>query len=185
MSGAVSSGARNDDTTLSLCDLRRQTKKPLSHSVVDIYEAREIPNDKSFQFWGNLKCYLPQEPDTRGGIPDCRPSDQIPLELHSPGKGFVALSYCWKASKGESKRNGKYRIASEMEKVLKVRDIVLDRTFRFIGYKQACGPMLPLWIDSLSIEQEETPEKEIAMQSMDLVYKNCTYAVRCGSTGQT
>jgi hypothetical protein len=64
-----------------------------------------------------------------------------------------------------------------MEKVLKVRDIVLNQTFRFIRYKQACGPMLPLWIDSLSIEQEETPEKEIAMQSMDLVYKNCTYAM--------
>jgi hypothetical protein len=43
-----------------------------------------------------------------------------------------------------------------MEKALKVRDIVLNRTFRFICYKQACGPMLPLWIDSLSIEQEET-----------------------------
>jgi hypothetical protein len=109
----------------------------LLHSVVDIYKAQGISNDKSVQFWDNLKCYLPQEPDTRGGIPDCRLSDQILLELHSPGKGFVALSYCWKASKGESKKTKKYRIASDMEKVLKVRDIVLDQTFRFIRYIRA------------------------------------------------
>jgi hypothetical protein len=58
-----------------------------------------------------------------------------------------------------------------------VRDIVLDRTFCFIRHKQAYGPMLPLWIDYLSIEQEQTPEEDIAMQSMDLVYENCTYVV--------
>ncbi|KAF1828973.1 hypothetical protein BDW02DRAFT_651685 [Decorospora gaudefroyi] len=177
MSDAASSSVRNDDTSLSLCNLRRQTGKPLLHSVVDIYKAHKISNDKSIQFWKDLKCYLPQKPDTRRGFQDRRSSDLIPLELHSPREGFVALSYCWKASIGESKKIKKYRIASEMEKRLKVRDIVLDRTFRFIRYKQACGPMLPLWIDSLSIEQEQTPEKDIAMQSMDLVYKNCTYAV--------
>jgi hypothetical protein len=101
----------------------------------------------------------------------------IPLELHSAGKGFVALSYYWKPSQGETKKRGKYRISSEMEKLLKVRDVVLDRTYQFLRYKQACGVMLPLWIDQLSIDQKKTPEREIAMQSMDLVYKNCTYAV--------
>jgi hypothetical protein len=64
-----------------------------------------------------------------------------------------------------------------MGKLLKVRDVVLDRTFQFLRYQQACGVMLPLWIDQLSIDQKKTPEREIAMQSMDLVYKNCTYAV--------
>ena len=36
-----------------------------------------------------------------------------------------------------------------------------------------------LWIDQLSIDQENKIEKKIAMQSMDLVYKHCTYAVGC------
>ncbi|RMZ67761.1 Heterokaryon incompatibility [Pyrenophora seminiperda CCB06] len=177
MSGSASSSAQNDDTSLSLCELRRRTAKPLLHSVVDIYKSHRKSNDKSIQFWKDLKCYSPQHFDTERRIQDFQPSDRIPLELHSAENGYVALSYCWKPSKGESKKRKKYRIASEMEKRLKVRDIVLDRTFRFIRYKQACGAMLPLWIDQLSIEQEGTPEKDIAMQSMDLVYKKCTYAV--------
>ncbi|KAF2023777.1 hypothetical protein EK21DRAFT_118436 [Setomelanomma holmii] len=177
MSTSASSGAQNDDKSVTLCELRRQTRKPLLHSVVDIYKARNKSNNKSIQFWEDLKRYLPQKPNTRRSIQDHLSFDQIPLELHSPKNGYVALSYCWKRSKGESKKRGMYRIASEMEKPLKVRNIVLDRTFRFIRYKQACRAMLPLWIDQLSIEQEETPEKDIAMQSMDLVYKNCTYAV--------
>jgi hypothetical protein len=177
MSGSVSSSARNDDTSLSLYNLRRRIGKPLLHSIVDIYEAYELPNEKSIKFWKELRCYLPQNPDTRGGFQNRRPSDQIPLELHSSGKGFVALSYCWKLSKGESDMKGKYRIASKMEEQLEVRDIVLDRTFRFICYKQAHGAMLPLWIDELSIDQKNASEREIAMQSMDLVYKTCAYAV--------
>jgi hypothetical protein len=64
-----------------------------------------------------------------------------------------------------------------MDEPLEVRDIVLHRTFRFIRYKQTRGVMLPLWIDQLSIDQKEIPKKEIAMQSMDLVYKICTYVV--------
>jgi hypothetical protein len=177
MSGSVSSSDRDDDTSLSLCDLRRRTGKPLLHSVVDIYKAYKIWNDKSIQFWKYLRCYLPQNLDTGGGFQNPRPSVQIPLELHSPGKGFVALSYRWEPAEGESDKKKKYRIASKMEEELKVRDIVLDRTFRFIRYHQARGTMLPLWIDKLSIDQENTSERETAMQSMDLVYKKCAYAV--------
>jgi hypothetical protein len=178
MSGAAFSNARvNDDTSLSLGNLRRQTGKPLLHSVVDIFQARKIPNDKSIQFWEDLKCYYPQESDTRSGSQSRRSSGRIPLDLRSPGKGFIALSYCWHPSDGESGKREKYRLASRIEEPLKVRDIVLHRTFRFIRYKQSRGVMLPLWIDQLSIDQENIPEKEIAMQSMDLVYKNCTYAV--------
>jgi hypothetical protein len=178
MRGTASSSARvNDDTSLSLGNLRRRTGKPLLHSVVDIFQVRKIPNDKSIQFWEDLKCYGPQEPNTKAGCQDSRLSDRIALELQSPRKGFVALSYCWKPSAGESNKTQKYRMASRMEEPLEVRDIVLHRTFRFIRYKQTRGVMLPLWIDQLSIDQEDIPEKEIAMQSMDLVYKNCTYVV--------
>jgi hypothetical protein len=177
MSGLASYRAKTDDTSVSLRDLRRETGKPLLHSVVEIYKCYRISNAKSAQFWENLKCFSPQEPAVKRNVQNHRPSGQIPLELCSQKSGYVALSYCWKPAKGESNKKKKYRLASKMEEQLKVRDIVLDRAFRFIRYKQAHGVMLPLWIDQLSIDQEDTPEKSIAMQTMDLVYKNCTYSV--------
>ncbi|KAF2023593.1 hypothetical protein EK21DRAFT_94781 [Setomelanomma holmii] len=95
----------------------------------------------------------------------------------APWKGFVAVSYRWEPSEGECDKKEKPRIASKMEEQLKVRDIVLDRTSRFIRYKQARGVMLPLLFDELSIVQKKTSERETAMQSMDVVYKKCAYAV--------
>ncbi|KAH8693458.1 heterokaryon incompatibility protein-domain-containing protein [Phaeosphaeriaceae sp. PMI808] len=177
MSDSVSSSAYTIDTSASLCDLRRQNGKPLMHSVIGIYKYQRTSNSKSLRFWENLQCFFPQKFDTEKTSQDRRLSAKIPLELHSPRNGYVALSYCWYPSKGESKASERYRKASDLEKPLKVSDIVLDRTFRFIRYKQVNGVILPLWIDQLSIDQEDTPEKEVAMQSMDLVYKECTYAI--------
>lgn len=37
--------------------------------------------------------------------------------------------------------------------------------------------MIPFWTDRISIDQEDTPKKEKYMQSMDLVYQRCTFAV--------
>lgn len=182
MSDSASPGARIDDTSLSLCDLRRRTGKPLLHSVIKLYKAYGTSNDKSIEFWENLKCFSPVDFDTERRTSECSPSNKIPLKLHSPRNGYVALSYRWEPSECESTKTGKYTIGSEVKKQLDVRDIVLDRTFRFIRYRQARGVVLPLWIDQLSINQEaighmETLAKELAMQSMDLVYKECTYAV--------
>jgi hypothetical protein len=150
---------------------------PLLHSVVDIYKSHNRPNNKSIQFWKDLKCFSPQKAIAERRIQNHQTSRQIPLELHSRENGYVALSYCWEPSNGESDKKEKYRLASKMEERLEVRDTVFDRVFRFIRYKQAPGVMLPLWIDQLSIDQKNTLQKELAMQSMDLVYKECTYAV--------
>lgn len=177
MSTFAFSNAQPDDTSVSLRNLRHQTGVPLLHSVIDIYKSYNRSNDKSIQFWEELKCFSPQDSIAERRVQDHRTSDQILLKLHSRENGYVALSYSWRPSNGESNKKKKYRLASKTEERLKVRDIVLDRTFRFIRYKQAHGVMLPLWIDQLSIDQEDTPEKEIAMQSMDMVYQRCTYAV--------
>lgn len=183
MRGSASSTPKTDDTdtSVSLRDLRRLTGRPLLHSIVEIYKFYKDSNDKSIQFWENLKCFSPQEPIAEKRVQNHRKSGQIPLELHSRKNGYVALSYCWEPSKGEIIKKEKYRLASKMEEPLEVRDIVLDRAFSFIRYKQDDGAVLPLWIDQLSIEQKKgqktTPKQKIAMRTMDLVYKKCTYAV--------
>ncbi|OAL53542.1 hypothetical protein IQ07DRAFT_628797 [Pyrenochaeta sp. DS3sAY3a] len=177
MSSSAFSRAQSDDTSASLRSLRHQTGVPLLHSVIDIYKSYSRSNEKSIQFWEELRCFSPQESIAERRVYDHGTSDQVLLKLHSPENGYVALSYPWEPSNGESDKKEKYRLASNMEERLKVRDTVLDRTFHFIRYKQANGVMLPLWVDQLSIGQEDKAQKELAMQSMDLVYKKCTYAV--------
>jgi hypothetical protein len=169
--------AWTDDTSVSLRELRRQAGNPLSHSVIEIYNRRRISNEKSIEFWKNLKCFLPEQSGSKKRHQYHRQFDKIQLEPHSPKNGYVAISYTCTPSKGEDIRSEKYQLPSQIDTPMQVRDIVLDRVFRFIRYKQAHGLMIPLWIDQLSIDQKNTAEKEIAMQSMDLVYKRCTYAV--------
>jgi hypothetical protein len=77
----------------------------------------------------------------------------------------------------ESNTCDKYLPPALMHDVKMVRNVVLDRTFRFIRHRQKDKARIPLWIDKLSIPQNPSPEKDIAMHSMDLVYKRCNYAV--------
>jgi hypothetical protein len=166
-----------DDTSDSLYKLRHQAGKPLSHSVVEIYNYHRTLNAKSIEFWRNLTCFLPEKSDSKTRHQDHRQSGKIRLESRSPRHGYAAVSYSCDASANEDTTAEKYRLSSQMWKPLDVRDIVLDRTFRFIRYQQAPRAMIPLWIDKLSIDQDDSAEREIAMQSMDLVYKRCTYAI--------
>jgi hypothetical protein len=60
-----------------------------------------------------------------------------------------------------------------MQKIVVPQDAVLDRVINFTVAKG-----LPFWIDKLCIEQREgSDEKEDAIQSMDLVYKNSIYTI--------
>ena len=63
-----------------------------------------------------------------------------------------------------------------------VRDVILVRSIRSIRYI-FCNEarVLPLWIDQLSVNQFDGIERSTAVQSMDLVYKHCSFAV--GYTG--
>jgi hypothetical protein len=177
MKGANESAA-TDDTTSSLSMLRARAGRPLRDVVLEIYAQNGRANNKSTGFLTNLKCFLPVE--TGGGHLLQHDGRGKPVKiLLAPCSRvrpyrYVALSYPCHPSYGESNTKGGY----EWQKgIVSVRDTVLDRTIRFIQYKQGLRGMIPFWIDKLSIEQHDPSEREEGMQSMDLVYKRCAFAV--------
>ena len=139
-----------------------------------------VNHQKSLEFFDQLKCFLPANPKRKWkGSEGFTVAEKKVLREVSPKSGYIAVSYRWEASSGEDDRSGGYVVAPNNKTVI-VRDIVLDRTLSFMNYmrnkKKARSP-LPIWIDQLSIDQTNSTEQAIAVQSMDLVYKYCTYAV--------
>jgi hypothetical protein len=169
------SDTTTDDRSCSLSTLRARTGKPLRDAVLEIYEQLGDSNDKLTSFQKNLRCFIPEETSDELYHHDGqRKRVRTLLRPCSQVKQYVALSYPWYASCGESGKRTRYRLP---DKPVPVRDVVLDRTIRFIRYKQGPSGMLPFWIDKLSLEQKDTCKKEEEMQSMDLVYKRCTFAI--------
>jgi hypothetical protein len=88
---------------------------------------------------------------------------------------FVAVSYPWHPSSGENVDFGGYDVESLNRQEIvtsKVRNGVWKRV---IAYAQSCG-VDPIWIDRECIPQEEnSPQKEVAMNSMDIVYIRSKY----------
>jgi hypothetical protein len=87
---------------------------------------------------------------------------------------YVAVSCPWSLPDHEDADTGRYSIDldDDMLKNIAPQNIVLDRVTNFAAVKG-----LPFWIDKLCVEQDEdSEEKEIAVQSMDIVYENskCT-----------
>lgn len=172
-----------DDSNSSIATLRHQDPNALFLRVLNVYNHHRLSNVKSHDFLSNLKCFLPIDSKSESdlNITWCERTEQARshktlLKLCSAPEEYAAVSYPWKASEGESNRKGGYQIVPNCSRV-KVRDTVLDRTIRFIKYKQGDREMIPFWIDQLSIDQSDGLEKEKAMQSMDLVYKRCSYAI--------
>ena len=172
-----------DDSNSSIATLRNQDSNPLFLRVLNVYEHRRLSNVKSNDFLSNLKCYLPDDskPESDLDIPWYKQtrqarSQKTRLKWCSAPKEYAAVSYPWQASEGEPSREGGYQILPSLLRV-KVRDTVLDRMIRFIKYKECDGNVIPFWIDQLSINQSDAQEREEAIQSMDLVYKRCCYAI--------
>ncbi|OCK74398.1 hypothetical protein K432DRAFT_409897 [Lepidopterella palustris CBS 459.81] len=169
----------SDDTRCSLATLRAQAGKPLYRSISEIYANRLEINKKSIEFLRSLKCFLPADSGNEQRLYDS-PGQERPVKIMLKpclsAKKYVAVSYPWTPSNGEGNDTGKYQLP-QITVPLKVRDIVLDRTISFIQYKQGPRDMIPLWIDRLSMDQDNADEQKIGIQSMDLVYKRCTFAV--------
>ena len=156
-------------------------QKSLARRLTEFDENNLLINhEKSAEFFDRLRCFIPVDSNRKqkSGKISMVARKKVLRELH-PESHFIAVSYPWGAGKGEDNSKGGY-IMRPSNKVVKVRNVVLDRTISFMKYmqgKQEAGKILPLWIDQLSIDQVNKTEKKIAMQSMDLLYKHCTYAV--------
>ena len=169
-----------DDLSSSLRSIQRG-RPPLARRLAQFEESDLfIDHRKSSEFFNRIKCFLPANSSRKGKFnKDFTVAGKKVLLEVSPKSGYLAVSYPWEASNGEDNRSGGYVVAPN-NKTATVRDVVLDRKLSFINYMQSkenARIPLPIWIDQLSIDQTDRTGKEIAVHSMDLVYKYCTYAV--------
>ncbi|MCJ1426498.1 hypothetical protein MMC29_004401 [Sticta canariensis] len=89
---------------------------------------------------------------------------------------YIALSYTWDASEDEDATLGAYSVKvrpSARPVVSKVRNVILDRAIAYMKYVQCKN----LWIDRECIRQDQSPEQELAIQSMDLVYSRSRFSM--------
>lgn len=100
------------------------------------------------------------------------PSDHQPIDLRHHYSGeYIAISCPWSLP-GHDTVSGRYRFSPEQPPgVIMPPDVVLDRILNF----KRCNPeylQTPFWIDKICINQDgASDEKEVAVQSMDLVYQ--------------
>jgi hypothetical protein len=94
--------------------------------------------------------------------------EKIKLHYVQAQKGYIAVSCPWWLPDYEKNTTGKYRVTKDFDIKIKIpQDVVLDRVTKFAATEEC-----PFWIDKLCINQaEDSDEKQIAIQSMDLVYK--------------
>ncbi|KAI1206855.1 heterokaryon incompatibility protein-domain-containing protein [Annulohypoxylon truncatum] len=80
---------------------------------------------------------------------------------------FVAVSYCW-SNEPTAEGEEKYRVVDEdkKERYMRASNATIDRCVAFArenGFRM-------IWIDQECINQDDTEEKQLAIQSMDYVY---------------
>ncbi|KAJ9664587.1 hypothetical protein H2201_005099 [Coniosporium apollinis] len=91
-------------------------------------------------------------------------------------RDYVAVSYTWEPAQGEETAAGGYCVETRQERQpipTEVRNMVLKRVTKYVEY---CDCRY-FWIDKECINQEDRQEKELAIQSMDLVYSRSDYPV--------
>ncbi|MCJ1254529.1 hypothetical protein MMC24_002344 [Lignoscripta atroalba] len=82
-------------------------------------------------------------------------------------KNYVAISYARKVSEDENPHAGGYTIRSRKgDHQSNVRDVVFERAVHFAKEYDASL----IWIDQECMDQRDSEEREIGMQSMDMVY---------------
>ena len=97
-----------------------------------------------------------------------------PLRLSE--RDYVAVSYTCDPAPDEDPAAGQYLIDSRRKQPptpSKVRNAVLDRVTRYAKYRNCTL----FWIDQECVEQQHPRKKELAIQSMDLVYSLSNHPV--------
>lgn len=85
---------------------------------------------------------------------------------------YVAVSYCWKSQKGEQQEDKRFKIRTRegIRKGTAPREIV-ERAVKFAA---SVGARF-IWIDQECIRQDNREDKELGIQSMDLVYRQSSW----------
>lgn len=142
----------------------------LIQRILDIGQSG-VPNDKSKAWSQNLTCLWIST----------RTSNSLQIIRGMPegddDERYIAVSYSWTVTPGlECNRSGRYAVAETRGLYLrqsKVRDEVLSRALRYANYHG----LRRIWIDNECSPQEVSEEQQIAMDSMDLVYRRSKYPI--------
>lgn len=140
-------------------DVCAQSDRPPYARILDIQQSGFSSGEKALK-WR----YVEKGRKRRYNADD----EKIELRYVQPREGYIAVSCPWRLPDYENSAVGKYHVREDVGLKIEIpQDVVLDRVTKFAATKN-----YPFWIDKLCIDQEEgSDEKQIAIQSMDLVYK--------------
>lgn len=174
-----------EDTSSTLCDVRDRCTNGLVPQLLQIQEYQAV-EEKWLEWARDPLCLsiVSQQPSRKRkrGVHSTQVSN-VPKSFHrvhrsrAHNANYVAVSYTSQPSEHESDAAKGYRIMGSAPGdsgfPTKVRDSVLHRT---IKYAEHHGAEL-IWIDDECINRDDPDEHEMAMQSMDLIYKFSEYPV--------
>ncbi|KAF7502403.1 hypothetical protein GJ744_005855 [Endocarpon pusillum] len=152
-------------------DVCAQSKTPVYRRILDIQRKGYSSGEKTLK----RRCVEKGRKRRYGQYHRDNVDGTIELRYIQPRKGYIAVSCPWRLSSPEDIDTGKYQIKPDrnMKNIIRPQDVVLDRVIKF-----ADANGLPFWIDRLCIDQlDGSDENEIAIQSMDMIYKQSTLSL--------
>ena len=160
------------DTSETLEAIIARHGKPLNALLLELWKIFEIQPEKSAEWISKLEClYVDRYEGEDSGGPNNRKQAVLGrrrLDARS-NRDYVVASYTWGASPDEDATVGAYSVRPRgygQPVTSDVRNIILDRSTNYMRYVECDN----LWIDRECIDQSDSDQKEIALQSMDLVY---------------
>jgi len=173
-----------NDITSSLSEIRHKSNADLISRLLDIQKHVTL-GKKSIQWATNLRCLCWVRPSrkshrTAGDRQNIRSAKTLRrnrIIIRQPRESYIAVSCPWRLPEDESSARGRYTILSAgvgEDTPSNVQDVVLDRVINFA----ARHGVYSFWIDRDCIDQTDSlqnTEKEMAIQSMDLVYGHSRY----------
>ncbi|OTB02101.1 hypothetical protein M426DRAFT_322927 [Hypoxylon sp. CI-4A] len=183
------------DTSLRLSQIRDKTSSSIISSILDI-QKHTFTRDKNWL--RSLECLYREEaieePSSKrrrvangsvssGASQVLKRRDLDPVLGGSSGRDYVAVSYTWEPSEEEEDQEPedetvkRYlvepREAGRPAVLSEVRNAVWRRTLSYADYVGCKN----IWIDRECIDQDESGEKESAIQNMHLVYSLSEFPV--------
>jgi hypothetical protein len=151
-------------------DAGRNPHPTLISTILDIARLR-TPNNKSKSWFKDLSCLRM----------DAASLNTLQIVKGTPygnnDADYIAVSYSWTPTpRLECDRNGGYAVIGARgghPRKSVVRDEVLERVLRYANH---IG-IFRLWIDKECSPQEDLVEKQTAMDSMDLVYRQSRHPI--------
>ena len=163
------------DTSQNLMNIKERCRTGLISQILRIQEHR-TEAEKSIEWARNLQCLRLQASSRKRRRRANEYNVQDPVRALRrtqllPGESYVAVSYRWD---NEASAIGKYEILP-INDVKWTPSVVHDAVWnRVVSYAKHHNVDM-IWIDKECVPQEESCEKDTAVQSMDLVYSFSQY----------